>query len=213
MDAAYLQAAVPKPFTILGKRLQPFCLGHDLLFQRFNVGFSPSIPAAPSYDDLIFSTLVCSRPATDAMKFFESRNAWLKIKLWGWRCGAFDAVGKVQLFQEYINDHAQLPDIIVIERNSGDFSDTGTPTIQAVKVSLMANLGMSESEALNTPYALAFWNHYAWAEARGAIQIVDDKERERQESAKVYLVKIEEMRRKVQERMNSQRGGGAPCLA
>lgn len=211
MDAAYLQAAVPKPFTILGKRMHPFCLGHDLLFQRFNVGFSPSVPAQPTYEDLIFSTLICSREATEAMRIFESRYSLLKIKLWGWRAGAFDVVGKLQLFQEFINDHAQIPDIIVIERNNGDFTDTGTPTIQAVKVSLMANLGMSESEALNTPYSLAFWNHYAWAEARGAIQIVDDKERERQAEAKAHLAKIEEMRRKVQERMNGQQKGD-PCL-
>lgn len=177
MDAAYLKAAHPEPFTILGKKLRPFCLGHEILFQRFGNRFSIESKEAPQMEDCLTGVFICSQPyqkenSLDGFKI--PLRARLTAKFFGMSYleTAFD------LFSNYIAAHTEIPDFY----SKGDDApaEVGTPTIQAVKVSLMANLGLSEEEALNTPLSLAYWNCLAWSEAQGGIQIIDEAERKNQ---------------------------------
>lgn len=194
MDAAYLQAAVPKPFRILEQSLEPFCLGHELLFQRFGNRFSVESKDDPAIEDLITGVFICSQPyhpsvSLDGIKLpFRAR---FNARLFGG-----DYLGNAYgLFADYIAAHTAIPDFY--SKDGGPRQVVGTPTIQAVKVSLMSNMGMSEIEALNTPFSLAFWNHLSWLEAQGSIQIIDDQERERQKLAKELEAKIIEIGRRI----------------
>ena len=87
MNAAFLTAAIPEPFTILGRNLKPFSLGHELLFQRFGVNFSVESKDAPRYEDLILGVLLCSQEFDQALLSLQSRGLPHRIKFWAWRGG------------------------------------------------------------------------------------------------------------------------------
>ncbi len=176
MSAGYLLAAIPEPFTVLGQRLKPFCLGHELLFQRFNISFAVGAEDAPEYSDLIAGVLICANTYEDGLDDLTSRWLPLKLRFWGWRCGNFDVGEKIRLFQDYIDAHTKQPEYT---RDGGESSEPGAPFIQSLKVTQMSEFGMSESEALNTPFSVALWNYLTLQENKGAIHIVNDADRER----------------------------------
>ncbi len=182
MDAAYLKAAHPEPFTVLGKKLKPFCIGHEILLQRFGNRFSienNNSKNPPCVEDLLTGVFVCAQPyRKDASldEFSIPFRARILSKFFG-----LNYLGRAfVLFSSYIASHSDIPDFYS-KSDEATETETGTPTIQAVKVSLMANLGLSEDDALNMPLSLAFWNHLSWAESQGGIQIIDEAERKRQE--------------------------------
>lgn len=193
MDAAYLKAAVPEPFIVLGQKLRPFCLGHEILLQRAKSSLSAFSEVTPSAKHLPFALYICARPYSPNLSPRGFRISWkmrLALALSG-KGGDWKAIVR---FVDYVRAHLAVPDFYRTDSSSGIF---GTPTIQAVKVSLMSNLGMSEAEALNMPYSLAYWNHLAWAEAQGLIQIIDDEELKRQQLATALEKKIEEIGKRI----------------
>lgn len=194
MDAAYLNAAHPKPFTILGKRLKPFCLGHEILFQRFGNRFSIESKEDPTLEDLLTGVHICSQLyRKDAT--LDNFSIPIRVRIYAKLMGPSYLRRAYELFADYILAHSEIPDFYT--KDDGPKDPVGTPTIQAVKVSLMANLGLSEEEALNTPLSLGFWNHFSWAEAQGAIQIIDDDERAKIAQAKALESKVEEMAKRM----------------
>lgn len=199
MDAAYLKAAVPEPFTVLGKKLKPFCLGHELIFQRFGNKFSVESAESASLFDLLTSVHICSQPYSKDVSLDEFSIPF-RVKLYARLFGQKYITRAANLFAAYIESHTRIPDFYIKGKPSAE--SIGTPTLQSVKVSLMANLGLSEMEALNTPFSLAFWNHLSWLEAQGTIQIIDDAERARIATAKANEARIVELGRRL-----------FPCLA
>ncbi len=151
MNAGYLLAAIPEPFTILGQRLKPFCLGHDLLFQRFGINFATTSEESPEYADLIAAVLICANTYEGGLSALTSRWLPLKLKVWGYRCGKFDVGAKIKLFQDYIEANTKQPDYWS-EREGGSRAP-GAPIVQSMKVTMMSEFGMSESDALNTPFS------------------------------------------------------------
>ena len=207
MDAAYLRAALPEPFKVLGKKLRPFQLGHEILFQRFGVRYSIESADAPDIGDLFKAVHVCSQDYSPDVTL-ENFSIPIRVRLVGKIFGAQFIDDSMNLFRAYIAEHSAIPDFYT--KGEGSTARVGTPTIQAVKVSLMANLGLSELEALRTPVALAFWNHLSWAENQGSIQIIDDREREIIAAAKANESAVEAMQKRLQEMMNGAKEA-APC--
>lgn len=190
MDAAYLKAAHPEPFTILGKKLKPFSLGHELLFQRFKNKFSLESAEPPTEEDMLHGVWICAqeyhpRASMDGFKIPLAARIWRRILGPAYVKTAFNR------FKEYIAAHTEVPEFYIKEEQESDPS--GVATIQAVKISLMANMGLSELDALNTPFSLAFWNHLSWLAAQGRIQIVDEAELAKREQAKALESWVENM--------------------
>jgi hypothetical protein len=181
MDAAYLQAAVPEPFKIFGKKLKPFCLGHEILFQRFGVGFSIEKPLPLREFDLLAGFHICSREYSPDYSL-EDFSIPIRARVGSLIYGSKYIETMEGMFALYVASHARIPDFYSLREGRG--AKSGSPTVQTVKVSLMANLGISEAEALNMPFSLAFWNHLTWGESQRAIQIIDDAEREKIQKCK-----------------------------
>jgi hypothetical protein len=190
MDAAYLRAAHPKPFRIFGRRLLPFSLGHEILFQKFGNRFSVenrNEGDPPSIADALKGVFICSQPYHRAAGL-ERFSIPLRARFFACWFPGYCAIA-FRYFHEYIVEHTEIPKFDPIgERSERNY---GTPTVQAVKVSLMANLGMTEGEALNIPFSLAFWNHLAWLEGQGAIQIIDEAEKKRRSEIQLNVDALE----------------------
>ena len=194
MDAAYLEAATPRPFTVLAKKLKPFCLGHELLFQRFGNRFSIESKEEPRIEDLLTGVFVCAEPYRVGITL-DNFSIPIRARLFTKMMGPSYIGRAFKLFSDYIAINTQIPEFF--SKDSGTRDRTGSPTIQSVKVSLMSNLGLSEGEALNTPFSLAFWNHLTWAEAQGSIQIVDDAWRAEIKEAQASEAQVREMANKL----------------
>ena len=191
MSAAYLQAAIPQPFTVLGRKLKPFTLGHQLLLEYFGSGFALGSDESPTYEDLLISVFLCSYSYEDALKKLESRWLVLQLKLWSWFCGNFDVGEAIEFFQRYIGAHTKEPDFWVTQKSGP--SHSGIPFIQFLKVKLEQELGYTEQQALDTPYQIAVWNYLTFLEHKGVIRFFNSEDFDLLEASQ-----SEEMDRKLQ---------------
>jgi hypothetical protein len=176
MDAAYLRAAHPKPFTIFGKTLEPFSLGHEILFQRFRNKFSVESTEPPGFDDLFTGVHICAGKY-DSKISLDNFSIPMRVRIVAKVLGVAYIGQAFELFSEYIKAHTEIPEFYIKGDESHD--PVGSPTVQIVKVSLMSNLGVSEEDALNKCFSLAFWDHLRWQESQGYIQIIDEAEKKR----------------------------------
>jgi hypothetical protein len=182
MDAAYLKAAHPEPYRILGKQLKPFCLGHEILFQRFGNKFSVESQEEPTLVDLLTGVFICSQPYTHGVTL-DNFSIPIRVRLFSKLVGYSYLKKAAEQFARYIADHTEIPHFDLDARADDEVTESlGTPTLQAVKISLMANLGLSEMEALNTPFSMAFWNHLSFCEYKRALTILDAKAVEREKA-------------------------------
>lgn len=174
-DAAYLQAAIPEPFTILGRKLKPYSVGHELILQRFKNGFAIDSEMPPDLDDLAFAIWICSQSHAEALASLHSRWTPFRFRMWGWSKKGKRLDDKFHLMLEYMTQAMQRPEAW----SKGDVSskEPGTPWIQILIACLMRQ-GMSYKEALEAPYALALWFFYSEAERESRVELVTQHQRE-----------------------------------
>jgi hypothetical protein len=174
MQAALQQAALPEPFKVLGKNLHPYTLGHDILLGLFESGFAVGAATPPTFEDLLISTWICSyRYYADVFDALCSPLTRLKLKAWGIRCGLFDIGEAFAHFQKYISANTVEPDYWV-ENPRGGGRPSGIPFSQFLKVTMRREFGMSEQEALDTPYCQASFNYLTLLESNGKIRLMSD---------------------------------------
>lgn len=200
-NAAYFEAAIPEPFRVLGRKLQPFTLGHQILLERFDSSFSIGAEKAPTFEDLIFSVYICSYSYPVALRKVTQNTLFacfairLEMKLWSWRCGKFDVIEAMMFFREYVNAHSKEP-AFWVEQKRGSAS-SGIPFIQFLKVKLEQELGYTEAEALCTPYQIAVWNYLTHLEGKGVIRFVSPEDQAAIESITPMEAKLGALARRV----------------
>jgi hypothetical protein len=174
MQAAFQQAALPEPFTVLGKKLKPFTLGHDILLGVFESGFCRDVKTAPTCEDLLISTWICSFQNYQAVWEQLQNPALGKVlRKWGKSCGYFDVGEAFIAFSKYIHSHTLEPNYWVEDSGRGGRA-SDMPFSQFLKVTLMREFGMKEQEALDTPFAQAHWNYLTFLESNGGIRFMAD---------------------------------------
>jgi hypothetical protein len=173
MQAAFQQAALPEPFTVLGKKLKPYTLGHDILLGVFESGFCRDVKTPATFEDLLLSVWVCSMDAPSVWEHLQNPRLGKTLRKWGKQCGLFDVSEAYVAFSNYINAHTETPAYWVEDRNGGG-SPSDIPFSQFLKVQLMREFGMKEHEALDTPYAQACLNYLTILEGNGRIRFMSE---------------------------------------
>lgn len=136
MQAAFQQAAIPKPFQVLGRTLYPYTLGHDILLglvdscfaigSKAHIGDDP-LEAINRWNDLLISVWICSHESYEsAFKTFCSPFTWLKVRLWAWRCGKFDMAAQLEKFKAYIETNTSEPEYWIESKTGG--KQSGIPS-------------------------------------------------------------------------------------
>jgi len=162
----FLQAAVPEPVQILGLEMRPFSLGHWLLLARFENGF---LTGNVKLDDVILAVLICSMTFEEACVFMAAADRDEQIRVWSEKVKlqlklageTLNVSAKAELFSTYFKEGSKIP--------AYQYTDTGTsavgcPWTQVLKVTLMSELGMSETEVLNRSLRLSWWDYLSWRE-------------------------------------------------
>lgn len=158
----FAAAYAPDTFTVLGKRLEDFSIGHALWLQR--LGCDP----VDSYDKLITAVLVCSRPPDDIRATLDDR--WLRLKVWVWgrRLGEFDIEEKIQLFRDYVAANSLGPEVFAEDEGG---SIPGAPWLQHVRTTLISK-GWPVDYVERASYGLVLWDYYTHWENEGRAEIV-----------------------------------------
>lgn len=168
-DAAFIEAAEPRPHRVLGLELLPFSIGHFILLQKHESVFVSQSGGTIGIEDLLLAVLICSQSYEDAKKSLTSR--WLKwfVKYWGWRSRKLNIFEEAKGLKEYMAELEKTPDVVRSE-SKGDGG--GMPWICTLRVFLMADLHMTNAEIMDYPLVLAQWDFYAFQALRGNDQTV-----------------------------------------
>lgn len=172
MSASYIKAALPEPFTILGRKLRPFCIGHYKILARFDCAFVSETETQASREDLIFAVLVCSMRPPEFLAFIEQPDFDEQLVAWGKAVGLFDLEEKVSLFQKYIKEHSAMPPFW--EEESG--KPGGGHWTQSVFLTLTSELGYTAEQADEIPLTLALHDFIKHAERNGAVRLMTTEE-------------------------------------
>lgn len=166
MNASYLTASSPEPFTILGKRLLPLSIGRLLLLNRYDC----YPPASPS--DLITAVIICSRACDKAEPALN--DPFLEAKCWLWkkRLGKIDWDSALEFFGQYILANSRRPGLY---EASGHDVLPGAPWLQHLRVLLRARCGWSVKEIAEESYSQALWDYYTYWEIENRVLIQPDE--------------------------------------
>lgn len=174
MDAAWLNAAIPDaPPVILGLRLRPYTLGHELLLHKVE---SPFVAGTEfGFADLAIAVLICSQDFHAARRSISSR--WLNFFLWAWklrmrRCNAFVDAGR---FQEYRAAGRWFPEI---EIPVTDAKSLTQPPEFRLASELMSKVHLSWDACMDFPLNRAHALFVALGEAKGEIKTFHEEELE-----------------------------------
>lgn len=181
--AHYTRAMLPEPFTVLGCRLKPFCLGHYFLMNRFDCAFaSDGINNTCGIVDLLLAVTICSRTSDEFIAFVSDDKAFnAYMKKWSKHIqrsivqNKLNFMESVLLFQKYMRDGVRLP-AIDNENNDSNTKVSGAHWSQSVLSVLMSEYGCSEKEALNMPLSKALSDYCKFLEKNGSITFTSDED-------------------------------------
>lgn len=164
----YLDTVIPRPWQILGLRMQRLCIGHLKALERLKVSEPRTVT------ELMSAVLVCSIPVEKIESELQSTWFAFQVRLW---CilkrrslakpGEF--FRQLGFFREYIADGTSGPGFLNIEEGS----ESSTPFCQGLRVALMSRLHYRPGEIDSTPVSQALWDLRAYDELHGRIQFVD----------------------------------------
>ena len=135
------------------------------------------------------SVLICSRTYEDALDLVESgqfKREAKKLEKALKLCG--DEKGRCNWFVEYMEEGLDGPKLWTKEKSSQSY---GAPPEQTVKVALMGQLGLTETDVLNRPFSLCLWDMATLAEMNGSLRIYSQRDAELKQQAEELEEAIE----------------------
>lgn len=190
----YYTASVPEPFTILGRKLKPYSIGHQILLKRFECAFV--MPAdSIQWRDLALAVLVCRFHVSTRFNIFTSVKAF--DSWWGrWLYKRIlksikrDFADRCKLMLDYIRDGSAGPENVTWK--DGEVSYAASES--TLKFVLMSKLGYSEERALNMPYAQAVYEFCVWQQSEGMASFFEpEKQADLQTQADEFGEKVRAM--------------------
>lgn len=179
----YADAVLPDKFIICGLKLQPFCLGHYILLEHTcNPIINPSevdVNMEDSFHWFFLALLICSFTYDDAVillneedelkhiseKFFSNLKKNMEAE------PDWNFFSKMNMFKEYLRYHMDMP--IYTEENNGESGiASGTDWKQNMFL-IFKKLGYTEKEILNMNMKKLFYEWCSYAEAEGAIKVMN----------------------------------------
>lgn len=212
MNKAFYLAAIPEPVTLLGLKLRPFSLGHNLLLHRIESGFVCG--GSIGFDDLAASVFICAQTYQSALNSFQDsdRPAFMRTwhrKLTGdvwWRrllrlkITAVDLRIKSAEFVKYLEAGSKMP---YYEAPADKVGESQIETIHAVWLSLISETNLTNDEILNRPWGQCLYDYIGLKAMNGELKIMsDDKAEARRAAIAEAQAVAEAVAKKLQARMN-----------
>lgn len=164
---------MPPGIPVRGLTLVPLTLGHLLLLERMRSPYASGDPH-PTSGQTALALWICSR---DWQTAASRINAFWTRWVLSWMGAAVNISPEwyADRLREYFAFHRQSPDRRELrERSADELPPMGAPLVAALKVGVMAELGISEADALDRPLLACLWDLAVCRERAGAIQIIRD---------------------------------------
>lgn len=178
IQSNYLLSEIPEPWTIMGRELLPFSIGHWVALQRWEC-WPPK-----EEEDFVLAIILCSKTWEQGLKWvtsrFQSRVDLLGMRFRVKRLGFMKRIKVWKTFNLYLEEHFFEPGFI----SSGETGGAGLPSCLHLKTRLMRDFGMSEAQVMDYPLRKAMFLIRADQESRGQITIFDKAEAK--EAANAY---------------------------
>lgn len=187
MNRAYYSAVIPEPVLVLGLPLLPLSLGHLILLNRMESAFV--IGGQPTFQDLAVSVAICAQRYEDALASLSDpdlptfMHRWHEKLVgndrWSVRLGlrparTIDFEKECSAFIDYLKLNQSGPPVA---KDPRAWKPLTFPEEQLVKVRLMRDLHLTETEALNRSWLLCLWDYDVLSVIDGHCDIVDDEMR------------------------------------
>jgi hypothetical protein len=171
MLADYLKAAIPRPVTLLGQRLRPFCRGHLLALLRQDCAFVKE-GGTPEVGDLLLGVYVCCHKAEEIADALEALTPEMVMD-WGARVAKLDFNEEAAAFLAYVREGCSMPELLDTPGDGAaeGVRTPGAPFLQKLGLFLQHKLHMSRLEALNMPLGEALHDWCAFYEWQGSLKI------------------------------------------
>jgi len=195
-DAAFAESARPSPVRLLGFRLRPYSVGHELILQR---QANPlAIGGGVELRHLLEAVLICSQTWKENDRMASDPFIGLKLRLWKFRVRRENLPAAVQHFRRY-REHGTLspPCSSPIQKRTG--RKPGSPFMARLALFLFQEVGVAERDLYDYPLGLAQFLWAAHWEGQGCLNVQNQGEMEFEE----YVAK--------QEALESAKG--EPCPA
>ena len=162
---------------VMFRRLRKLTLGHAMLLEWLE---SPFVTAerGPGPADCALVIMMCSRSVERAERLCRSR--WVRWHLRRFMPLRFQFSVTVFGIVNYLEAYSATPRCW----HGAGGRESGTPFLQGVKVTHMANLNRTESEALALPLPLAVHDYAAYWDLQGTVKIVNAQEEAAMEAAR-----------------------------
>ncbi len=173
--AAFYEPYNQEPFTILGERLLPLSIGHlILLHQQRSCFVTDELRATPS--ELAFAIFICSRTFEASLEAFSDPTFAKQISKWSTkinkRLKAEEWTERFKLFQGYMD--FGLRQVTAKPTGLGTDIPVDAPSFLVVKVWLMNNTSLTETEILNRPYAACNVEYLIGKACDGQVMLIQD---------------------------------------
>lgn len=176
MDASLIAAMVPPRWSILGYELKPFCLGHRMLLASIGSPFVVGTEAGLKPSDILAAIQICGRSWEDGLLLCsDTQESDVAVRHMLRRVSKADFQTAADLFAQYIQEGSDCPGY----QTPGAQGGVGrwTPWEQTMRVTLMRDLHLTESEVMNRPLTLNWWDFLTLKEDAGLLTICTDDER------------------------------------
>lgn len=170
----YADALFPDRVTVAGLALQPLSVGHAILLQRLGSPFgSPhsSDHAGAGPGDIALSLVICSRPWRSAARLVQSWRGRVAIRAVHLRLLTFvSQIAALDGLSAYVLAAWRGPRVWLKPRSSkADASDALANILHI----LMAHIGQSQSEAMDTHLNQAIWDACMHLQSNGVLELMD----------------------------------------
>lgn len=164
---SYLRAHFPQFERVAGVRLHALTMGHALMLARLGCPLLPGGEARlPAPGDVAVLLWVCSRPWRTAVRRASSLPArWWRAYVAGRVLASH--VATVDAVRKWLKKQCAGPELAAGTRGG----TLRSPTLAALKVAAMCDLGLTEAEIMDRPLGLTIWEVLVAAERRGDVEL------------------------------------------
>lgn len=173
-----INALVPLPFQVLGRKLKPFSIGHLVLLVWQESPFAKMLAgkrAKVTKLDLANAVFICSRSFEQCLEDLDKTEIIEELAQWGNDTADADFKERLHLFCQYLKHYYHWFDYWA----DGEPGVSSVPNVIWVLHTLQTSCGYSFEQAINTPFnrATLFYLVQAERESAGAIRLRTDDSR------------------------------------
>lgn len=181
----YIERHLPDPVVFLGERLRPLSIGHLIILHRFKCAFVRGEPAGLS--DLLLTIFTLRRTYAEAVKAFSlgEHIDWAKQFPKRFKRKPFDLDEEIALMRGVMAIGTQAP-IFYLD---GGGEKINSPFLAVLKIFLCETLHLPVNDALDYPFALAYYEYASWLEMNGRARLETTESRAEHDKAVAEFAK------------------------